>query len=198
MLPASELYHMADLVCVVSPCNDDGSNMSGVSVMAVSPEGVVRYWPSLTHGSSSIDLDTDLIGSQCHSLTAFQPFGCILMTTTNELLLLSGSQKAIKCHNLNAPSSVFTELGRRMTSFIFGSQPAANHEATNWQRVLASNIMTDNSSFLLAPVKAADKTPVIAAHAARGTLTGKPTTVTAVPRLEAERTLDKPPIEIAE
>ncbi|XP_078352494.1 nuclear pore complex protein Nup133-like isoform X2 [Oculina patagonica] len=145
MLPASELYHMADLVCVVSPCNDDGSNMSGVSVMAVSPEGVVRYWPSLTHGSSSIDLDTDLIGSQCHSLTAFQPFGCILMTTTNELLLLSGSQKAIKCHNLNAPSSVFTELGRRMTSFIFGSQPAANHEATNWQRVLASNIMTDNS-----------------------------------------------------
>ncbi|KAL9957892.1 hypothetical protein ACROYT_G034847 [Oculina patagonica] len=47
-------------------------------------------------------------------------------------------------------------------------------------------------------VKAADKTPVMAAHAARGTLTGKPTTVTAVPRLEAERTLDKPPIEIAE
>ncbi|KAL9982901.1 hypothetical protein ACROYT_G005014 [Oculina patagonica] len=50
----------------------------------------------------------------------------------------------------------------------------------------------------LGRVKAADKTPVIAAHAARGTLTGKPTTVTAVPRLEAERTLDKPPIEIAE
>ncbi|KAL9963366.1 hypothetical protein ACROYT_G026876 [Oculina patagonica] len=47
-------------------------------------------------------------------------------------------------------------------------------------------------------LKAADKTPVMAAHAARGTLTGKPTTVTAVPRLEAERTLDKPPIEIAE
>jgi len=40
--------------------------------MAVSPEGMVRYWPSLIHGSSAIDLDTDLIGSQCHSLTAFQ------------------------------------------------------------------------------------------------------------------------------
>ncbi|KAL9954310.1 hypothetical protein ACROYT_G041831 [Oculina patagonica] len=52
--------------------------------------------------------------------------------------------------------------------------------------------------FLVVQVKAADKTPVMAAHAARGTLTGKPTTVTAVPRLEAERTLDKPPIEIAE
>ncbi|KAL9964113.1 hypothetical protein ACROYT_G027697 [Oculina patagonica] len=54
------------------------------------------------------------------------------------------------------------------------------------------------SLFLRLQVKAADKTPVMAAHAARGTLTGKPTTVTAVPRLEAERTLDKPPIEIAE
>ena len=72
MLPASELYHNADLVCVMSSCDDDSSNMSSVSVMAVSPEGMVRYWPSLIHGSSSIDKDTDLIGSQCHSLTSFQ------------------------------------------------------------------------------------------------------------------------------
>ena len=38
-------------------------------------------------------------------------------------------QKTIKCQNLNTTSSVFTELGRRVTSFIFGSQPAS-HEAT--------------------------------------------------------------------
>ena len=72
MLPASELYPTADLVCVMSPGDDESSDMSGVSVMAVSPEGMVRFWPSLTHGSSTIDMDTDLIGSQCHSLTAFQ------------------------------------------------------------------------------------------------------------------------------
>ena len=71
-MPASELCHTADLVCVLSPCEDESCDMSGVSVMAVSPEGMVRYWPSLIHGSSAIDLDTDLIGSQCHSLTAFQ------------------------------------------------------------------------------------------------------------------------------
>ena len=35
-------------------------------------------------------------------------------------------QKTIKCQNLNASSGVFTELGRRMTSFIFGSQPAVH------------------------------------------------------------------------
>ena len=72
MLPASELHHTAHLVSVMSSCDDESSDMSGVSVMAVSPEGMVRYWPSLIHGSSTIDLDTDLIGSQCHLLTAFQ------------------------------------------------------------------------------------------------------------------------------
>lgn len=74
MLPASELYHTADLVCVMNSCDDESSDMSGISVMAVSPEGMVRYWPSLIHGSSSIDMDADLIGSQCHSLTAFQVY----------------------------------------------------------------------------------------------------------------------------
>ena len=69
-LPASELYNVADLVCVMSPSGD--SNLSDVSVMAVSPEGLVRYWPSLTYDSNTVDIDTDLIGSQCHSLTAFQ------------------------------------------------------------------------------------------------------------------------------
>lgn len=72
MLPASELYHLADLVCVMSCSGDGSSSMSGVSVMAVSPEGLVRYWPSLVHDSGAVDMETDLIGSQCHSLTAFQ------------------------------------------------------------------------------------------------------------------------------
>lgn len=142
-LPASELYHVADLICVISPAGD--SKLSSVSVMAVSPEGLVRYWPSLTHDSNTVDVDTDLIGSKCHSLTAFQPYGCILLTTTNELLLLTGLQKTVKCQNLNASSGVFTDLGRRMTSFIFGSQPASQR-VTNWQKVLASsNHTTDNS-----------------------------------------------------
>lgn len=142
-LPASELYHVADLVCVISPTGDN--KLSSVSVMAVTPEGFVRYWPSLTHESNTVDVDTDLIGSKCHSLTAFQPFGCILLTTTNELLLLTGLQKTVKCQNLNASSGVFTDLGRRMTSLIFGSQPASQR-VTNWQKVLAStNHTADNS-----------------------------------------------------
>lgn len=144
MLPASELYHSADLVCVLSNVGDSGSNLSAVSVMAVSPEGLVRYWPSLIHDTTAVDMETDLIGSQCHSLTAFLPQSCILMTTTNELLLLTGSQKAIKFHNLNSSNSVFSDFGRRVSSFIFGSQPA-NSKVANWQKVVVSNTVADNS-----------------------------------------------------
>ena len=74
MLPASELYHLADLVCVMSCGGDGSSNVSITSVMAVSPEGLVRYWPSLVHDNAAVDMETDLIGSQCHSLTAFQVY----------------------------------------------------------------------------------------------------------------------------
>ncbi|XP_015775013.1 PREDICTED: nuclear pore complex protein Nup133-like [Acropora digitifera] len=119
-LPASEMHHSADLICVLSSGGDGGSNVSLVSIMAASPEGLVRYWPSLIHDSAVVDMETDLMASQCHSLTAFPPHSCILVTTNNELLLLSGSQKEIKCHNLNSSNSVFSDFGRRVSSFIFG------------------------------------------------------------------------------
>lgn len=147
-LPASEMHYSADLICVLSSGGDSGSNVSLVSIMAASPEGLVRYWPSLIHDSAVVDMETDLMASQCHSLTAFPPHSCILVTTNNELLLLSGSQKEIKCHNLNSSNSVFSDFGRRVSSFIFGSQPVSNKDA-NWQRVLISNVKADNSRELL-------------------------------------------------
>ena len=74
MLPATELYHKANLICVMAgmPTSGGGVTVSGVTVMAVSPEGMVRFWPSLVHDSNAIDMSTDLIGSHCHSLTEFQ------------------------------------------------------------------------------------------------------------------------------
>lgn len=71
MLPASEMHYSADLICVLSSGGDSGSNVSFVSIMAASPEGLVRYWPSLIHDSAVVDMETDLMASQCHSLTAF-------------------------------------------------------------------------------------------------------------------------------
>ena len=47
-----------------------------------------------------------------------KPFLC-------QLLVYSFEQKAINCQNLKSSSGVFSDLGRRVSSFIFGSQPAS-------------------------------------------------------------------------
>ena len=44
---------------------------------------------------------------------------------------MSFLQKEIKCHNLNSSNSVFSDFGRRMSSFIFGSQPVSNKDAVS-------------------------------------------------------------------
>ena len=44
---------------------------------------------------------------------------------------MSFLQKEIKCHNLNSSNSVFSDFGRRVSSFIFGSQPVSNKDAVS-------------------------------------------------------------------
>ena len=41
-------------------------------VLAVSPEGLVCYWPSMTYDSSPIEIETELVGQEFHSLVEFQ------------------------------------------------------------------------------------------------------------------------------
>ena len=71
-LPATELCHSADLVGVLSSTSGDTGNVGSLSVMAVTPEGVVRYWPSLANDSIVLEMDMDLAGIECHSITAFE------------------------------------------------------------------------------------------------------------------------------
>lgn len=72
-MPSTELYHTAQLVTVL-PTNRslDISNAGSIAVMMVSPEGVVKYWPSLAQDSNCIELDLDLSGHPSHALTPFQ------------------------------------------------------------------------------------------------------------------------------
>ena len=72
-LPSTELLHSADLVCILpSYTRGDGSSISSVSILSVSPEGLVRYWPNLVHDGTTVDMNTDLVGVHCHSLSSFQ------------------------------------------------------------------------------------------------------------------------------
>lgn len=56
-LPPSDLEHSADLVTVVPGHGDLTS-----ACVAVSGEGVVRYWSNLSHPGSFVEVSTDVKG----------------------------------------------------------------------------------------------------------------------------------------
>ena len=70
------------------------------SCIAVSPEGTVRYWPSIAHEGSSYEVSADLQGQECYSLTDLQPVGSILTTTTATVVL-------VHLENVNGQVCVF-------------------------------------------------------------------------------------------
>ncbi|XP_046848153.1 LOW QUALITY PROTEIN: nuclear pore complex protein Nup133-like [Xenia sp. Carnegie-2017] len=117
LLPPTELYHNAKLVCLVRA---SGMDSQQCGVLVVSPEGTVCYWPNMIHESSPIETCTGLVGQECHSLLEFQPHGYLMTTTTNEILLLYIQKKSILYQHFRQPGGVFSGFGRRMSSFIFG------------------------------------------------------------------------------
>ena len=69
VLPPTELFHSAKLVCLVGSTSVE-SRQHGV--LAVSPEGLVCYWPNMLYESSPIETETELVGQEFHSLVKFQ------------------------------------------------------------------------------------------------------------------------------
>ena len=50
-----------------------GSNESmPTACIAVSPEGVVRYWPNIAYEASTAEISAELKGEECASVTNFQ------------------------------------------------------------------------------------------------------------------------------
>ncbi|CAL4189009.1 unnamed protein product, partial [Meganyctiphanes norvegica] len=83
-LPPSDLAHRAQLVVVYAPT--DGQVPACI---AVSPEGFVRYWPSIAHEGSYHEISTELQGQECESLIFLgASLGCLLATTTSTTLLI--------------------------------------------------------------------------------------------------------------
>ncbi|XP_038072152.1 nuclear pore complex protein Nup133-like [Patiria miniata] len=131
-LPPSELSHKAELVCLI-PASPDNQT---VAVMAASPEGIIRYWPSIASEGAYSESSAELNGEECFSLTQFEPYGCILATTTNQLLLLnladSNTQNTVSCHPLKPSQGVLA----RVSSLFFGSQRPQS--SSTLQRVLSA------------------------------------------------------------
>ncbi|KAI8482592.1 hypothetical protein Bbelb_396590 [Branchiostoma belcheri] len=136
-LPPSDLSHSADLVSV-QPSSDGHA----VSVMVASPEGIVRYWPSLAHEGSCVEISAEVNGEECLCLTSCQPQGYVLATVSGQLLLLTpasvAGQTTVNSRILQVPRGMFAGIGRRVSSlFAFGAQPAEATGGTTISRVLS-------------------------------------------------------------
>lgn len=95
--------------------------------MAVSPEGMVRYWANIANEELSIETSAELQGQEVDCLTYVPGHGCILATTTCTVALLqpqgSGGRSNINCRVLRTSKGWLGGIGRRMSSLIFGAMP---------------------------------------------------------------------------
>lgn len=95
--------------------------------MAVSPEGIVRFWVSVAHEESSVETSAELAGQEVDCLTYIPGHGCILATTTCTVALLQsqfiGGKNSVTCQVLRTSQGWLGGIGRRMTSLIFGAIP---------------------------------------------------------------------------
>jgi len=127
-LPPSDLAHKASLVSVFS--SDPDATVP--SCIAVSPEGTVRYWDSVTHENFFYEINADLQGQECDSLIEAMPLACVVATTTASVLLLTlkcvDGRSAIQCRNFKTSQGLLGSIGRRMSTLIFGSMPVQSPE----------------------------------------------------------------------
>ncbi|KAJ8925587.1 hypothetical protein NQ315_009427 [Exocentrus adspersus] len=135
-LPQSDLAHRAELVSVFVAV---GSN--NPSCIAVSPEGLLRYWPAIVHEGVTVEQTVDLQGQECDSLTDVEGLGCILATTTCTTVLvqplINAGRHVLQCKPLKTPSGWLGGISKRMSSLIFGPISSEHSSETRLVRVLA-------------------------------------------------------------
>ncbi|KAH0548930.1 nuclear pore complex protein Nup133 [Cotesia glomerata] len=148
LLPQSDLAHKADCISVwTSP----GHQVP--SCMAVSPEGIVRYWPSVAHEESSVEISAELAGQEVDCLTHIPGHGCILATTTCTVALLQplfvAGRNTITCRVLRTSPGWLGGIGRRMSSLIFGTIPQSPMTETKLSKVLCTYFGDQGSRVLI-------------------------------------------------
>ena len=67
-LPPSDLAHDANRVCVIPSPRESQQ----AACVAVSPEGVVRYWSSIAHEAAFVEISAELKGEECACVVNLQ------------------------------------------------------------------------------------------------------------------------------
>ncbi|KAL7299771.1 hypothetical protein TKK_0007518 [Trichogramma kaykai] len=148
LLPQSDLAHKAECIAVwMSP----GQQVP--SCMAVSPEGIVRYWASIATEEMSVETSAELAGQEVDCLTHIPGHGCILATTTCTVALLqphhSGGKGTINCRVLRTSKGWLGGIGRRMSSLFFGAIPQSPVQETKLIKVVCSGTNERGSRILI-------------------------------------------------
>ncbi|GAB1864344.1 Nuclear pore complex protein Nup133 [Camponotus japonicus] len=148
LLPQSDLAHKANCIAVWVP-----PNQQVPSCMAVSPEGVVRFWASIAHEGSSVETSAELAGQEVDCLIHVPGHGCILATTTCTVALLqpqyNNGKNNIICQVLRTSQGWFGGIGRRMTSLIFGAIPQSPVAETKLVKVTCTSLDEGGSRVLI-------------------------------------------------
>lgn len=147
-LPQSDLAHKADCIAVWLA---QGHQVP--SCMAVSPEGIVRYWVSIAHEESSVETSAELAGQEVDCLTHIPGHGCILATTTCTVALLqplfANGRCIINCKVLRSSQGWLGGIGRRMSSLIFGAIPQSSPMETKLAKVICTSFENKGSRVLI-------------------------------------------------
>jgi len=144
-LPPSDLAHRAEL-CLVYSAGEGGHTPC---CLAVSPEGVVRYWPSIAQEGTSSEISAELGGQECFSVTDIHPVGSLLATTTATLVLIHHVGQSLACRRLSAPSGLLGGLGRRVSSLLWGAMPAGGSGEGRMVSVVAKQSEQDPEDVFL-------------------------------------------------
>ncbi|XP_066258897.1 nuclear pore complex protein Nup133 [Euwallacea similis] len=149
-LPHSDLAHRAELISVFV-----NKTSPHPSCVAVSPSGMVRYWPDITHGHCSVDENLELNGEECDSLIDAGSLGCILVTTTCTVVLIQYKQgnygHQLQCRTLKTQGSWLGGISRRVSSIFFGPMSSDHGNETRIIRLLAiPGIQQNYSIYVLA------------------------------------------------
>lgn len=91
--------------------------------------GIIRFWPSIAHEGSFSELNADLGGEECFSLTDIQPVGSVLATTTANVGLIFTREQttSVSYRVLKLPQGLLGGIGRKMSSLLWGTM-ASNVE----------------------------------------------------------------------
>ncbi|KAJ8364873.1 hypothetical protein SKAU_G00137040 [Synaphobranchus kaupii] len=132
-LPPSEFTYSADLIAILSQSPLETAAVQSISVMAVSPEGAVRYWPSLAQEGTYTETVADLGENLCNFLTAVKGNSFVLSSYKNQLLRLGPDNSGrLQQRPLQQGQGVLSGIGRRVLQPLWHPGPAHRYHSPQY------------------------------------------------------------------